>query len=185
MKKERTIDMKNNKNNTTMSWNLEFPYSCIRFEFAESVDINKAFDAMKSSVNGIGAWAEVLVSNEPNTFIFHLGVLSDDYYHGIPVICKAIAEAIPAVCFNGYAVFDHYDIDEFEFSYDGSILQMKETFYGEDCGYFCPECGGLAAYADEEIDGDEIACENCEELIKVSDLKYVAPLVSEEVLRIR
>ena len=43
----------------------------------------------------------------------------------------------------------------------------------------CPECGFSIATVDGLGDAEEIECDDCEEIIKVEDLKYVPPSVTK------
>ena len=177
--------MKNNKNNTAKVLDLESVENAIHFEFSESIDLRKVFEVMKYSVGSIGNWLKALESTRGGSFEFAYSIDEDSLSKGIPVICKAIVEAFPAVCFSGHAWYDSvkcYSVDEFEFSYDGSTLRLKENIYNSESGYFCPECGYVVAYANEVIDGDEIECDDCGEILKVSDLKYVAPYSTETII---
>ena len=98
---------------------------------------------------------------------------------------KAVARALPNVSFKGYADFDDtscYYIHNYEYSYNGKQLCIKSTFMDDRHGYFCPHCGLQLVYPHEELESDEIECEDCEKMIKAVDLKYVPPVVEEEVI---
>ena len=84
--------------------------------------------------------------------------------------------------FEAYAHFDAlncYHVIEFEAALADNHLTVTETVMDDDCGYFCPECGGFVNYVGAEFDGDEVTCGDCDEVIKVSDLKYVPPYVTK------
>lgn len=170
----------------------------IRMEFAEKVDIQIVAETMMEAVretigkNGdyVDRWIQELddcckgIKEEIECELW-----SDEFTQIIPSMVKAVAEALPSVTFNGYAIRDDmkcFWIDTFDYSYDGNTLHIKETFMDDENGYFCPECGCFVAYPNEMFEDDEIIeCYDCEEKFKATDLKYVAPIVTEKSITIR
>lgn len=182
--------------NVTDDWRMLNTDTTFTMIFAYEADTNKALEAIKNAIekinyeNGYAAlWIQDLSdSRTNNSFEIESTLWCDEFAQYIPAMVKAVAEALPSVPFTGSAQHDSlkcFYIDEFEFSFDGTQLYIKETFMDDDNGYFCPDCGYLVAYPYEEFDSDEIECDDCEEMIKVADLKYVPPVVTEETITIR
>ena len=166
------------------TWTIEHRYGDITLEFTKEVDIHKAFDAMKAAASDNAAWLDTLCDSVNG--IIKIGFYSGEFSDAIPTICKAVAKTFSDDAFKGTADFDDtrcFWIDSFEFSYDGMTLKTKETFMDDDHGYFCPECGAwvLPPYAANNYEDDEeIECDDCEEVFKLSDLKYVPPMIEEK-----
>ena len=182
--------------NVCDEWRMLNTNTTFKMELSQKVDMQKVFETMKSAVEEIrndegfaDLWLQDLNDScTKESFEVESTLNCDEYVAFIPVMIKAIAKSFPTISFNGYACRDDmkcYWIDEHEFSYDGHTLRIKETFMDDDNGYFCPDCGYLVAYPYEEFDSDEIECDDCEEMIKVADLKYVPPVVTEETITIR
>lgn len=166
-------------------------------KFEESTDTNKALEAIKEVVYEIkeanrycyaDLWIQDLGdSRMDNGFKIDSTLRCDEFSDYIPAMLKAVAKALPSASFKGIAYYDDLRclyIDEYEFSYSNRKLNIKETFMDDNCGYFCPHCGCLVVFPDEEINSDEYECDDCEETFKVSDLKFVPPTVSEETIEI-
>ena len=170
--------------NTNMSktWSFDCFDGYITFNFTENVDIRGAFDAMRATVNE-ESWLDELSSIDSDSDTFDMGC---EMYGVVPSeglisIIKAIAETFPSVPFNGKAVhssFKCYAVTEVEFSFNGKELHLTETFADEANGYMCPECGFQVAPYDAFFEEDEIECDGCGEIIKISDLVYVPPVVT-------
>lgn len=166
----------------------------ITMKFAEEVNMDKCYEVIKAAYESIVDYESEWIKEfgeccfGKKGYVEH-GIWCDVFTQFVPKMVKAVAEEFPKVPFNGYAIHDDMKclwIDDFDYSYDGSNLNIKETFIDEDCGYFCPECGLLVACANEELDADEsIECDDCEKEIKVADLKYVPPTITEETIHIR
>ena len=169
--------------------------STFKIEFDQVIDKNAAFIAIKNAVESINfengyrdLWLQDLEECAlENGFDIESTLWCDEFSRYIPAMCKAVAEVFPSVTFHGNACHDSvkcYCIYEFEYSYDGKDLHIKETIYDDEVGYFCPECGFRVAFADEILEEDEIVCEDCEETVKVADLEFVPPYVTEETITI-
>lgn len=167
--------------------------------FAENTDTKKALEAMLEVIDPkkyedpyLQAFSPLFIQDlgdnrTDNGFDFDSSLRSYEYEDLIPAMLKAIAKALPDASFEGCANFDDtscYYIHDFEFSYNGKQLYIKSTFMDDEKGYFCPDCGYQVAEADHVFDSDEIECEDCEEIIKVADLKYVPADVTEETIDI-
>lgn len=161
--------------------------------FMRNTDTKKAFEAIQNAISGINyengfaaLWIQDLSDGRTeNSFEIESTLECAEFIQYIPAMLKAVAEALPAASFKGSARYDSvkcFCVDEYEFSYNARKLHIKETFMDDDCGYFCPDCGSWVAFPFEEFDSDEIECDECEETIKVSDLKYVPPMVNEETI---
>ena len=179
--------MKNTNENKT--WTLNHRFGEITFEFSKSVDIHKAFDAMKAANTESETWLDSLCDGEDGSNTIGWGLDAGVYPDAVPAFCKAVAETFSDNTFHGGADFTDtrcYWIDQFDFSYDGETLQITESFESDDHGYFCPECGCWIAPAHASFDDDEeIECDDCEENIKASDLKYVPAEVVHQEIKIR
>ncbi|MBR5640652.1 MAG: hypothetical protein IKW92_00790 [Firmicutes bacterium] len=165
-------------------------------KFNAEVDLNKAYEAMEVAINEItkgegykDLWLQDLRDCcDKDEFNINSTLESDEFANYIPAMCEAVAKAMPEIEFEGTAYYDElrgYYIDDFEFSFYDGTLTIKETVADDDCGYFCPECGERVAYFDEELIDDEIECEDCEETIKVCDLKKVEAYTSRKEIKIR
>ena len=167
--------------------------------FAEKTDTNKVLEIMKEVIISFNydipyleAYAPLFIQDlgdcrTENSFVTDSTLRSGEYEEYIPRMLKAIAKALPSVSFEGHANFDDtscYCILDFDFSYNGKQLYIKSTSMDDENGYFCPECGYMVAEADHVFASDEIECEDCEEIIKVADLKYVPAKVTEETIDI-
>ena len=160
-----------------------------KMEFNTKVDMRKAYEAMEAAVlslNGDGyykLWLQDLADCcDDNSFEIYSKLVSYEFNEYVPAMCKAVAEAMPTVDFEAYAYYDDlrcYWVDEFEVSFKDNLLTITERFEDDDCGYFCPECGYQVGTPHEEFEDEEITCDDCEETIKVSDLKYVPPVVTK------
>ena len=161
-----------------------------KMEFSAKVDMRKAYEAMEAAVKAISEtdgyyplWLQDLGDCCDNDcFDISSTLHSDEFYRYVPAMYKAVAEAFPSSEFEAYAWYDDlkcYWVDEFEATFKGNRLSINETFADDNCGYFCPECGYQVALHDEVIEGDEIACDDCDETIKVSDLVYVPATVTK------
>ena len=160
-----------------------------KMEFNAKVDMRRAYEAMAAVVNEIsdGAdysklWLQDLADGcSDDSFSIEYSTLSStEFNEYIPAMCKAVTEAIPDASFEAYAYYDDlrcYWVDEFEVTYKDHQLTIIESSQDDDCGYFCPECGCSVGTDGMIFDGDEIICDDCEEHIMVSDLKYVPPTV--------
>ena len=152
------------KNNKSEVWNFSYYNGGVRIKFSESVDIHKAFEAMMVSKDQFGN-DDIWMDWMPRDF-------SEEAF----TIVKALAEIFPTVPFEGNIWYTDYhcycDID-IEFSYNDMRLCLTESFADDDCGYFCPKCGLQVGLAHTKYDEEEIECDDCGEVIKVSDLKYV------------
>lgn len=179
--------------NVSNSWRMMHTDTTFKMTFSEKADTNKALEAIKTAITAINyengyaeLWLQDLSDSRTNSsFEINSTLWSYEFAQYIPAMLKAVAEALPTVSFNGFAVHDSlkcFYVDEFEFSFDGNNLHIKETFMDDESGYFCPKCGCFVAYPYEEFESEEIQCEDCEETIKVADLKYVAPTVTEETI---
>ena len=175
--------------NTSKTWRFDCFDGSITFNFTESVDIRKAFDAMRGTVNE-ESWLDELGNINSDTDTFDMGC---EMYGILPSECfisitKAIAETFPTVPFSGEAWFSSlmcYEVTEAEFSYDGKALRLTETEADETVGYMCPECGFQVAPYDASFEEDTVECDDCCETIKVSDLVFVAPVVNNYKFAIR
>lgn len=164
-----------------------------KMDFNGKIDMRKAYEAMEAAVKAIAQkggyyplWLQDL-SDCCNTdgFDFESTLGSDEFYHYVPAMCKAVAEAIPTASFKAHARFDDqrcYWMDEYDATFSNHHLSITETFEDDNNGYFCPECGcSVAPCGDINVwfDSDEVTCEGCDEVIKVSELKYVPPTVAK------
>lgn len=186
------------KNNTYSKELNVFNYEAeIKMEFDEKVDmqiVSEAIaEAVRETIGTNGDYVELWIQElndccKGRKEEIDCRLWADEFAQIIPPMVKAVAKALPTVPFSGWATRDDlrcFCVDTFDYSYDGSKLHIKETFMDDDCGYFCPKCGTFVAYAHEELDADElIECDDCEEKFRVSDLKYVAPTVTEENITI-
>ena len=172
--------------NVSEAWRMHQCDTTFELRFAENVDMNKAFEAMKAAVEEINyenGYADIWLQDlgdccDKDHFEILSKLWTEEFEMYIPAMCKAVAAAFPNVSFNGYACYDSlkcYCVDDYEFSFNGSCLHIEETFADDECGYFCPDCGYQVAFYNEEFDSDEIECDDCKETIKVADLKYVPP----------
>ena len=162
-----------------------------KMEFNVKADMNEAYEAMKAAVMSVvdeygyyELWLQDLADGcKDNCFIIEQSTLcSDEFNNYIPAMCKAVAEAIPSIEFEAYAYYDDlqcYWVNEFEASFKDHHLNITESFQDDNCGYFCPDCGYQVGIVGEIFEEDEIECDDCEEIIKVSDLKYVPPTVTK------
>ncbi len=169
--------------NESKTWKFDFDNGVIRFEFAQSVDIRKAFEAMKATTDD-ESWMDKLNGIESNvdTFEMDCEMYGDESSEGFTSIVKAVAEVFSAVPFVGSLSFssdyNYCDID-LEFSYSDKQLHVTETFAGDDNGYFCPECGFQVGPVGTVFEEDEITCDDCDEVIKISDLVFVPATVTK------
>ena len=165
-------------------------------KFNEDVDLNKAYEAMEAAINEIAKgefykdlWLQDLRDCcDKDAFSIYSTLECEGFANYIPAMCEAVAKAMPEVEFEGTACYDElkgYYIHDIEFSYYDGILTIEETVADEECGYFCPECGAFVAFYNEELTDDEIECEDCEETIRVSDLKKVEAYTSRREIRIK
>ena len=177
------------------NWRFLHTDSTFEMKFSAEADKSKALDAIRTAIKAIDyengysdLWLQDLEDcTLMNGFEIESTLWSDEFNRYIPAMCKAVAAALPGVPFSGSACHDSLKcnyIDSFEFSYDGAILHIKETFEDDDCGYFCPECGEWVANVYHEFESDEVECFDCEETVRVSDLKFVPPTVTEEIVEI-
>ncbi len=162
-----------------------------KMEFSSKTDMRKAYEAMEAAVmsvvdeNGYYAlWLQDLADGCGNDcFVIEYSTLrSYEFNEYIPAMCKAVAEALPDVNFEAHAYYNDlkcYWEDEFEVSFQNNHLTITETFADDDCGYFCPECGYMVGFPGEEFEDEEITCDDCDETIKISDLRYVPPTVTK------
>ena len=169
------------------TWNFNYYNRCeLHFEFTKSVDIRKAFAAIPAEK---ATWLEYLIETDTDTFTVNARIRTEGFLEEVPAFYKAVAETFSDVTFTGNAWFSDtscYWEDSYEISYNDGLLCMTETFADDEYGYFCPECGYWVAPYNETFDDDEeIECDDCEALIKVSDLKYVPPLVEKHEIRIK
>lgn len=173
-------------------WRLLKADTTFEMEFSKPIDKSIALKAMKDAIKAINyedgyadLWLQDLADcKKENGFDILSALYGDEFYQYIPAMCKAVAEALPEIGFCGYACNDSlkcYSVDEFEFSYDGKKLSLKETYADDDCGFFCPDCGmwilpahALRSYEDD----DEIDCDDCDKVFKFSELKYVPPTIN-------
>ena len=165
-------------------------------KFNADVDLNKVYEVMEAAINEIakgegykGLWLQDLRDCcDKDGFSINSTLESDEFADYIPAMAESVAKAMPGVEFEGSAYYDElkgYYIDEFVFSYYDGMLTIEETVADDECGYFCPECGAFVAYYDEELIDDEIECEDCEETIRVCDLKKVEAYTSRKEIRIK
>ena len=179
--------------NVTEIWRTHYTNTTFTMVFANETDTKKAFNAMEAAIKEINyedgyadLWLQDLSdSRTDDSFDFESTLCWDEFTQYIPAMLKAVAEALPSVPFTGNAKYDsvsYIEVDEFEFAFSGNSLYIKETFTGEDHGYFCPECGSFVALPWEQFESDEIQCDDCEETIKVSDLMYVPSAVTETTI---
>ena len=175
------------------SWRMMQCNSTFKMQFDSKVDMEKAYAAMEAAVRAIDTdsyykdyydlWLQDLKDCcEKDEFEIDSALNCMAFNEFIPAMCKAVAEALPLVHFSGNAYYNDlkcFWVDEFEFSYKDKRLSMKETFMDDDCGYFCPDCGCFVLFPDAVIDCDEIACDDCDEVHKITELKYVPPEVTE------
>ena len=161
-----------------------------KMEFSAKVDMRKAYEAMEAAVMAIAEadgyyplWLQDLSDCCDNgSFDIDSTLGSDEFNRYVPAMCKAVAEAFPATAFEAYAYYDDlrcYWVDEFEASFKGNLLTITESFQDDDCGYFCPDCGGAIGSCGMIFEDDEIVCSDCDETIKVSDLVYVPATVTK------
>ncbi len=162
-----------------------------KMEFSTKVDMRKAYEAMAAAVNDFsdGAdysklWLQDLADCCGNDcFVIEQSTLySDEFNKYIPAMCKAVAETLPEASFEAYAYYDDlkcYWVDEFEVSFKDNLLSITESFEDDDCGYFCPDCGYKVGTPHEEFEDEEIACDDCEGTIKVSELVFVPATVTK------
>ena len=161
-----------------------------KMEFHSKVDMRKAYEAMEAAVMAVAdqhgyyqLWLQDLSDCcDTERFDINSTLLSDEFNKYAPAMCKAVAEAFPEVDFEAYAYYDDlrcYWVDEFEVAYKNHQLTITETFMDDDNGYFCPECGYSVGTVGMIFDEDEITCDDCDEVTKVSDLKYVPPTVTK------
>ncbi len=168
--------------NTSKTWSFDCFDGYITFNFTESVDIRKAFDAMRATEKE-ASWLDELSSVAPDTNMIDMGC---EMYGVLPSECfisitRAIAETFPTVPFTGIALFSSfkcYYVISTEISYDGKTLCLTETEADETVGYMCPECGFQVAPYDASFEEDTMECDDCDEIIKVSDLVFVPPAVN-------
>ena len=161
-----------------------------KMEFRSKVDMRKAYEAMETAVMAIAdqhgyyqLWLQDLCDCcDAERFDINSTLYSFEFNEYVPAMCKAVAEALPTVGFEAYAYYDDlkcYWVDEFEVVYKDNLLSITESFADDDCGYFCPECGCQVGTVGMILESDEIICDDCEERIRVSDLKYVPPAVTK------
>lgn len=164
-------------------------------KFREKADMNKALEAAKEAIEAInyeGGYAALWMQDLDDSCAeisldIDSTLMNDEYAEYIPVMLKAIAKALPDASFEGYAEYSDtrcYYVHDFDFSYNGKQLYIKSTFMDDEKGYFCPDCGYQVAGPDHVFDSDEIECDDCEEIIKVADLKYIPADVTEETIDI-
>ena len=159
-------------------------------EFSSKVDMRKAYEAMEAAVMAIAneegyyeLWLQDLRDCcDADSFDFDSTLMCAEFADYIPAMCKAVAEAIPTVDFKADAWYNDlqcYCVDGFEISFKDRHLIMTETYEDDDCGYFCPECGSWVATVNAPLDEyEDWGCADCEEIIKISDLKFVPPTVT-------
>ena len=165
--------------------------SSFDMKFSEKIEMRKAYEAMEAAVmaivneNGYYAiWLQDLADCcEAESFSVESSLECMEFVDYLPAMCKAVAEAFPTVNFEAHAEYDDqrcYWMDEYDVTFSDGHLSITETFEDDECGYFCPECGSwVAPCGDGWFDSDEVTCEDCDEVIKVSDLKYVPPTVTK------
>jgi hypothetical protein len=163
-----------------------------KMEFSAKIDMRKAYEAMEAAVMAIAdtdgyypLWLQDLGDCcENDCFDIDSTLGCEEFYSYVPAMYKAVAEAFPSSEFEAYAWYDDlkcYCVDEFEGIFKGNRLVITETFADDDHGYFCPECGYQVATCgdiEDRFESDEITCDDCDEVIKVSDLRYVPPTVT-------
>ena len=160
-----------------------------KMEFSAKVDMRQAYEAMEAAVKAIAdedgyypLWLQDLGDCCDNDcFDIESTLGCEEFYHYVPAMYKAVADALPSSEFEAYAWYDDlkcYWIDEFEASFKDRHLTITETFADDDCGYFCPACGSWVSSSGMVFEGDEIICDDCDETIKVSDLVLVPPTVT-------
>ena len=169
------------------TWNFIFHNCCeLHFEFTESVDIRKAFAAIPADK---ATWLEYLTDTETDTFIVKCRLMSQGFLEDVPAFYTAAAETFSSISFSGYASFNDtscYWLDSYEISYNDGLLCMTETFADDGYGYFCPDCGcWVDHYYTVFEEDEEIVCDDCEKVIKASELKFVPPLVEKREIRIK
>lgn len=175
--------------NVSEGFRIEQTNCHFKMEFSAKVDMRKAHEAMEAAVMAIAEtdgyyplWIQDLGDCCDNDcFDIDSTLECDEFNRYVPAMCKTVAEAFPATPFEAYAYYDDlrcYWVDEFEVSFKDHHLSITETFADDDCGYFCPECGSWVCSSGMVFEGDEIVCDNCDETIKISALKYVPPTVT-------
>ena len=171
--------MKNN--NKSKTWNFIF-FNCeIHFEFAESVDIRKALETIPSEK---ATWMSYLCDTNTDTFNLDCRVKFGGYNEEFPALYKAVAEYFQSIDFTGDCSYSDticYDERFVEIRYSKNTLHVTETIEDDECGYYCPDCGCWIAPAGDELAADEeLECEECGKVFKVSDLKFVPPYVCHD-----
>ena len=156
-------------------------------KFSKTADMEKAYKAIESAINEIDTskfykdykdlWLQDLSDcRDKNEFYIESTLDCNAFTEYIPVMCEAVAKAMPEIQFNGEAIYDDlkcYWIDEYKFNYGYGLLWISERLEDDECGYFCPECGNLVANINEKFENDEIVCDECGKVFKVWDLNKV------------
>ena len=182
--------------NVSAEWRAHKTDSFFEMKFADKENKSKALDAIRTAIKGINyengysdLWLQDLEDcTLENGFEIRSTLWSDEFNQYIPAMCKAVAVALSGSSFSGSACHDSlkcYYIDNFEYSFDGATLHIKERFEDDECGYFCPDCGSWIRPADCSFEDDEeIECDDCEEVFKVSDLNYIPAVVTHYEIKI-
>ena len=184
--------------NVTEEWRIMNSDSRFAMKFSEKIDMEKAFEAMKDAIQETRTekgYADLWIQDlgdccTGDNFDIMSTLYENEFVEYIPAMLIAVAKAFPTIAFSGDAHRSDlkcFSESDFEFDYDTRRLHIKETFMDDDNGYFCPECGYQVALPYEEFDSDEeeIECDDCEETIRVKDLKYVPPVEKETDIVIR
>ncbi len=164
--------------------------------FSAKIDLLKAYEEMVAAVKALdredpytALWLQDLADScQAGKIDYQSTLESDTFFHYIPAMIKAIANAFPEVSFEAHANYDDQRclyVDDFKASFSNHHLTITEQFDDDNHGYFCPECGSWIAPSWAEFDEESIVCDGCEESIDVSNLKFVPPLVEVHEYEIR
>ena len=164
--------------------------------FNAKIDLRKAYEEMVAAVKALdredpytALWLQDLADScQAGKIDYQSTLESDTFFHYIPAMIKAIANAFPEVSFEAHANYDDQRclyVDDFKASFSNHHLTITEQFDDDTHGYFCPECGSWIAPSWAEFDEESIVCDGCEESIDVSNLKFVPPLVEVHEYEIR
>ena len=182
--------------NVTEAFRFEQTNCSFKMLFNENADMERAYAAMEAAIQTLKnengyyqLWLQDLHDCcDSQSFEIESTLFSEEFNKYIPAMCTAVANALPEISFSAYANYDDLRclyIDEFEISYNDHRLVVTETFEDDSCGYFCPNCGECIDRTYATFDEDEeIECGECEESFKLSDLKFVPPIVTNYEIKI-
>jgi DNA-directed RNA polymerase subunit RPC12/RpoP len=102
-------------------------------------------------------------------------------------VWESIAKEMPEEVFSAEGFADGtYSTMASTAEYDGYNLKIKHSYDDfESTGYVCPHCGYHVAFLGELFKSDEIECDECGEMVRISDCEVIEAETKEIIIRIR